>query len=41
LAVVLGVWTQPLIGLSRGFVGDLVNHVFTRLDASAIAQLLR
>ena len=38
-AVGLGVCTQPLLAVSRGFVSDFVAHVFTRLDASAIAAL--
>lgn len=38
-AVGLGVFTQPLLAVSRGFVSDFVAHVFTRLDASAIAAL--
>lgn len=36
-AVVLGVFPQPLCGLAGGFVSDFVAHVFTHLDASAIA----
>ncbi len=38
-AVGLGVFTQPLLAVSRGFVSDFVAHVFTRLDASAIAAI--
>lgn len=40
-ALLLGVYTQPLLGLSRGFVSDFVSHVFTHLDGSAIAAVIR
>lgn len=41
LATGLGVWTQPLLDLSRGFVSDFISHVFTHLDASTVALLVR
>lgn len=40
LASGLGVWTQPLLDLSRGFVSDFLSHVFTHLDASTVALLV-
>lgn len=40
LATGLGVWTQPLLDLSRGFVSDFLSHVFTHLDASTVALLV-
>ena len=41
LATGLGLWTQPLLDLSRGFVSDFISHVFTHLDASTVALLVR
>lgn len=41
LALGLGVWPQPLLALSAGFVSDFISHVFTQLDASTVAMLGR
>lgn len=41
LATGLGVWPQPLLALSAGFVSDFISHVFSQLDASTVAMLGR
>jgi NADH:ubiquinone oxidoreductase subunit 4 (subunit M) len=39
LATVLGLWTQPLLDLWRGFANDFLSHVCAHLDAGALALL--